>query len=243
MCRMLGVVSKNISPLWLESFYGLMDNGKHGDDTSKGYIDKWGICGYLGNWTVHFGRSKDNAIPDYKNFDDASQKAVISGTEILISHLTGISNKKSKKIKVENTHSFICDDWIFCHNGTIYNSERLLLPEYEYEGTTDSERFFKFLINRLNESDIEKYQKTIKDAVREIKEKCLFTSLTFILSNGEYLIAYRDFCREDDYYTLYYYHQNDRFLVCSEKLPGFEWKKIKNGEIIVVDKYKIVDGI
>ncbi|MDD5687431.1 MAG: class II glutamine amidotransferase [Elusimicrobia bacterium] len=240
MCRMLGVISTNkISPLWLESFQELAVRGRIKNTMSEGHYDGWGVAGYLGKWAVHFGRSEKSAISDSDNFLIATEKAMMSSTKILIAHLRKAS--EGDKI-IENTHPFIKDDWIFCHNGTIYNSERLLMPGCKYEGTTDSERFFKFLIDRLDKKSVKDYKETIRDVISEIESKCKFTSLTFLLSDGKNMYCYRGFAEDENYYTLNYSFYKGLFLVCSEELRGFEWKEMKNGEIVVVNKYGLIEN-
>jgi GTP-binding protein HflX len=70
--------------------------------------------------------------------------------------------------------------------------QKLLVPGAAYEGTTDSERFFRFLVHRLERRSVKDYPELVRLAVDEVKARCSYTSLTFLLSNGNYLIGYRD---------------------------------------------------
>jgi len=234
---MLGIVSKNrISGLWLESFQRLAIGGKIKRDMSEGHLDGWGISGYLGGNAVYFGRSEKSAIDDFINYDAACHKAILSNTRILITHL----RKATEGVdKIENTHPFIYKEWVFCHNGTIHGSEKLVLPHHKYEGTTDSERFFKFLVSKLEKRSSKYYPEIIKSAVSEIADNYKYTSLTFLLSDGEHLFGCRDFREDGNYYTLYYSYQKNVCLLCSEELPGFDWVKVKNKKLIMIDKYGV----
>ena len=76
-----------------------------------------------------------------------------------------------------------------------------------------------------------------------------YTSLTFLLSDGETLWAYRDFNENykkgdytieelDEYYTLNYANGEFGFVVCSEtlRMTGLEWNGMVNGELIAVNR-------
>ena len=177
-------------------------------------------------------------LEDIDNFITSSHKAIISDTRMLVVHLRKASEGD---LSLENTHPFIADDFVFCHNGTIYNSEKLILPGTNYEGTTDSERFFKFILNKINKVSKRRYPEMFKSIIEEIKEKCKFTSLTFLLCDGEHLIGYRNYNEVKEYYTLYYSTQKGLSVVCSEELPGFEWTLLENEEFVVFDKYGVLN--
>jgi glutamine amidotransferase len=232
---MLAVASGNIIPLSLfTDFQQLAVTGKSLASMGKQHQDGWGIGGYLGRWTVHFGRSEKGAMNETEHFAQAARKGLLSQSKILVAHMrkasTGI-------LKMENSHPFIHNEWMFCHNGTIYDADRLLVPRYTYEGTTDSERFFKFLISRLDRRSVKDFPDVLRHSIEEIKKKCSYSSLTFLLSNGNYLIGYRDCCEDEDYYTLHYsFADNLSFIFCSEQLPGHDWETMQNGELVVVDK-------
>jgi len=235
MCRMLGVASNNkISPLWLEDFQRMAVEGNIIKSMGEGHGDGWGIAGYLGDWTVHFGRSSGNAAAETEAFEKASSKAMASKSKIIIAHLRKASEGA---VHLENSHPFILGEWIFCHNGMIESPGSIELAKYKYDGGTDSERFFKYLIDRLGNKPVKEYPGLIKEAVRDIKASCKCSSLTFLLSNGKYLAGFRDFSEDEDYYTLYYsYSEKHSFSFCSEPLPGFDWTPMGNGELIIVDR-------
>jgi predicted glutamine amidotransferase len=231
---MMAVASQHkMSKLWFDDFQKLARDGRVATGMTPHHDSGWGIAGYLGHWAVHFGRSEKSAITDIDNFNGASTKAVNAGSRILLSH---VRKSTEGSISLTNTHPFIYKDWIFCHNGSIHNADRLVLPGFEYEGTTDSERFFKFLANRLERKPVMEYENIIRAVVAEVKDLCSYSSLTFLLANRGYLIAYRDFAEQEQYYTLFYAPVNSGgMIVCSEPLPGFEWNEISNGELLTVD--------
>ena len=238
MCRMLGIAaSSGVSPLWLESFHELAVTGDVLKGMSKGHDDGWGVAGYLAHWAVYFGRSEKDASQDIENFDASCKKAVNSNSKILIAHL----RKASKGEKhIGNSHPFIHKDLIFCHNGDVHGSEKLAVPGVEYEGSTDSERFFRYISARLEHGIQKNYPEILAEAIKEVKKKCSYSSLTFLLSNGERLVGYRDYTEDGKYFSLYYAKSDRAFLLCSEPLPGFEWKPMKNGEMIIVNKAGVI---
>lgn len=59
--------------------------------------------------------------------------------------------------EMENTHPFRGYDisereWIFAHNGTIFESDVLNKYTYEQDGETDSERIFLYILDSMNEA-------------------------------------------------------------------------------------------
>jgi glutamine amidotransferase len=232
---MFGAASNNkISPLWLEYFQRLALEGNSLKDMKEGHIDGWGIAGYLGKWTVHFGRSSGSAAEETEAFEKAAHKAVSSNSKIVVAHMRSASEGK---VNLENSHPFIHGEWIFCHNGTIESYQNFELAKYQYEGGTDSERFFKYLIDRLGNKPVKDYPELIREAVCRIKDVCKCSSLSFLLANDRYLMGFRDYSEDEDYYTLYYsYSEKHSLSFCSEPIPGFDWEPMANGQLIIADK-------
>lgn len=235
MCRMIGIATNNgVSPLWFESFLELSRTGNVLKNMTEGHDDGWGVTGYLGNTAVYFGRSDKDAAEDVESFNTACGKAVSSKSRIVVAHLRKASEGARN---IYNTHPFMHKDLIFCHNGDVHNSEKLVIPGLKYDGTTDSERLFRFIANRMECGIQRNYHKMIPEIIAEIKQKCGYSSLTFLLSNGERLIGYRDYTEDEDYYTLYCAKTEKSFIFCSEPLPGFEWKALENKELILINKH------
>lgn len=106
-----------------------------------------------------------------------------------------------------------------------------------YEGSTDSEKFFSYLINNLSHKSINDFSKVIRNSIQYIKSKFKTTSLTFLLSNGDYLMGFRDFSQDEYYYTMYFKKEDDLFMFCSEPLNSGEWIPMKNGQLIIINKF------
>ena len=61
--------------------------------------------------------------------------------------------------RLENTHPFVSDGWVFAHNGTIQHQDALRARcsgrrLREITGDTDSELFFAYVLTRLDENGL-----------------------------------------------------------------------------------------
>jgi len=234
MCRMFAAASKKMDKSYMVSFRELAARGKVLKDVSETHEDGWGISGYLGNWTVHFGRSEKGATLDKLYYFKACENAVRSGTKIVVSHLRQASKGG---VNINNVHPFIYKEWIFCHNGTIFDAEKLKINNIYYEGTTDSEVFFKYLVGMLSNRSKSEFSAILENAANYIKENFETTSLTFLMSNGDHLFAFRDFTKDEYYYTLFYKKLDGGYVFCSEPLAGDGWTEMKNGQLMIVNKF------
>ncbi len=166
-----------------------------------------------------------NAIPCWQDPEINNLKKM----QVCILHArkASVSN-----IRIENTHpfqtSFKGGDWFFCHNGTIRDK----FPSYpQMEGDTDSENFFYYLLENLNEKqDIE----SITTAVNNLKN---YTALNSFLFNGRILYAICLYQEDPLYYALKILQEPDKVIISSEILPSFpgNWTEISNGSIIKLD--------
>jgi predicted glutamine amidotransferase len=95
-----------------------------------------------------------------------------------------------------NTHPFVRElfgrDWVFAHNGTI-DGEIPNPKFYEPIGETDSERAFCLILDRLRElgrnASLNEKARVIEEEARKFSR--MSTVFNFLMSNGEYLFAFR----------------------------------------------------
>ncbi|MBM3658888.1 MAG: hypothetical protein FJW95_05215 [Actinobacteria bacterium] len=85
--------------------------------------------------------------------------------------------------------------WVFAHNGTVRDLDRLDLGRFVQEGETDSERAFHHLLTRMEHlgagaSDERLLAAEILAAGRELSERD--SRVNFLLSDGVTLYAYHD---------------------------------------------------
>lgn len=248
MCRMAGIITKNIN--YIEDyiffqFLNLAVAGKIKPNRDEGHLDGWGVAGLLGDKTTIFYKSTDAVIKDTKNYLQTIDKLKKANSKISIIHFRKSS---SGGVKLENTHPFIYDDWVFAHNGTILQKDDLKLTKLKPQGDTDSEVLFYHIIENLGNTI--NFIPLLVDILRYIKAKIKHTSLTFLLTNTEYLVAYREYspkyAEEGDkalwnknYYTLFYTKTKNYIIFCSELIdPVFhKWVPMNNSHLIVVNKY------
>lgn len=99
------------------------------------------------------------------------------------------------KVSQENTQPFVHEGLVFAHNGNIEGLEDLPFPVGPLHGDTDSERYFALLRHHAREAP--DTLAGIRRAVAWISENRDYTSLNFLLADGERLYALRSVGNED----------------------------------------------
>ena len=102
------------------------------------------------------------------------------------------------EISVENTHPFagraLGRDWVFAHNGTVQERDRLDTGGLRQEGETDSEQAFHHLLTKLDslsgDSADDEIAACILGIGRELSEHD--SRVNFLLSDGTTFYAYHD---------------------------------------------------
>lgn len=248
---MMAVASKNgIKADWILPFENLAIHGKIRVDMKEpGHHDGWGMVSYFP--AKNMGGSADSwggkeLVPEYLEREPHSvtkdSQQFRNGAKLIEESKCRTAMVHFRKISVglpqiSNTHPFLHEEWVFAHNGTIFDSEKIPLTKFKPTGTTDSERFFLFLLERI--AGLQEKKKQIEELMRgaeEIGKNFKHTSLTFLLTNGKNLFAYRE-CdpQYQDYYTLFLSEVAGGTLFCSEPLPAVSqnWKPLENGSLSV----------
>ncbi|HCJ66093.1 MAG TPA: class II glutamine amidotransferase [Elusimicrobia bacterium] len=219
MCRMLGIKNFDYQKhkKVIEEFFKLAQSGKTLPGNSPGHLDGWGI-GYYQNGQAIVFKSGNSVVEEKDKFFKKIRE--IAKSKILILHFRKSAWKNTSNTK--NAHPFKYKNYLFAHNGTIYDYKHLLKMN-----ALDSETFFRFILGSPGNSPTEK----IKKAVENIKNKHKFSSLTFLFSEGINLYAYRDYQKSPDYYTLY----QDNSLISSQPLPfKNRWKILKSKKLVIL---------
>lgn len=141
MCEILGVTSKhqyNTTKL-LDSFYS----------HSKFNADGWGLA-------VFRGRGVSIEKEPVRALDSGYLRQRLSRDIVCSNLFAHIRRATIGPAEYSNCHPFVWDDisgrtWTIIHNGTFFKGDRLLGYSREQEGTTDSERFLLYIIDRVNE--------------------------------------------------------------------------------------------
>lgn len=153
----------------------------------------WGVAAHREHrWTVTVGTPPAHEDPA---FDAACSQE----THAWIAH---IRLATVGSVQRENTHPFLRGRWCFAHNGTIRDQEFLrertsVMRDGERVGCTDSERFFAYILTRLDSEGLadepasERVDQVLTDAVREATDREGFGAVNFVLSDGEALYVHR----------------------------------------------------
>jgi len=243
MCRMLATLTNDQQNEKIyRDFLPLAEEGRVKPFRSKGHTDGWGIAGLLTEGSLFFYRSPNNVLDEKEIYFDKVKEILSSGAYLTIVHFRKAS---SGSIKMENTHPFVHDKWIFAHNGSILETEKLKVNKNFCKGDTDSEKMFNFIIENITQNT--DFISSLIEILKYLNSEVRHTSYTFFLANPEYLIAYREystkFAEEGDepswnrnYYTLYYTKSSDKVLFCSQPVGNEKWMPMKNSQLIVVHR-------
>lgn len=232
MCRMLAIMSKNQIPAsFLRDFKPLAEKGNVLSGAEPGHKDGWGIVGYEKHAAIYLDRQPSNAM-EGSRYDDALKllnRLRLKGP--LLAHLRKAS-PEYKQQTLENTAPFVRGKWSFAHNGTI--------PEFKEEvtgmkGTTDSEKLFLLLLAEI-ESGGNRIEKAIEITIRRVRDAYDYSSLTFLLSDGTRVYAYREFSNREnsEYYNLMSASHNDLVIISQQAIWAKEWVTIPNRTLITV---------
>ena len=241
--RKIATAAKKFRPL---AHTGCIPKGQ-----PKGHKDGWGAAWYQGARVVVKKYSTD-AYSDsrYPTVARALSRAVPK------SAIIHVRKASVGKLSVVNTQPLQYHEWIFCHNGTVYQAENFPIGrnfKSVIKGTTDSEKFFLLCMDKVKgATDPAAFRKALKNVLHYIRAHHDYTALNVIFSNGRFMWALREFNEKNawvkklhlgPYYSLYQGDvRNCRATVfCSEKLslPRITWNLIKNHELV---EYEIGNG-
>ena len=230
---MLGIISrKPVSSSYLRDFRVLAEKGKVPRGRNPGHKDGWGIVYYDGEMPRYLGRRPTDAMEDERYRDACENLDELQISGVLLAHLR---KRSVGSAMLENTSPFSSETWCFAHNGTIRNF--FVKVEGERGDMTDSERFFLLLLqeNERTESTVEETIRRVVDRVAGLYE---YSSLTFLLSDGDSLYAYRDVSdREmETYYRLMYAKNGDMMIFTQEPIWKKKWVDVPNKCLVSVNR-------
>lgn len=252
MCRILSIVGKidyKAESKALEKFRCLAQYGKIAPGVSDGHKDGWGMAACRKGKLIFAEKSIANAYKD-KEYASAVDNLEQIEKDIFIAHLRkGTVGKK----RLENTHPFMHENFIFCQNGTIFGSEKIpLKSRYKklLTGDTDSEKLFLYILQKIQtgkKSNQAAIKKAINEAVAFVRKNFDYTSFNFVLSDGKHIWVAREINEKNslvkeknllDYYTLFRgtNRKKNYQIIASEKIDisGVSWRLMKNHELMVI---------
>jgi predicted glutamine amidotransferase len=232
MCRVLGITNfdytrhRNI----VARFCELARTGVVMAEDPPGHEDGWGLAFYqAGQLVVHKSGASLLEETDKVNRILSAAKS----SPLMILHL-----RKSAWANTSNTrhaHPFHLGNTVFFHNGVVYDYQDLI-PEIDLpnlkEDARDTEVFFyHFMSGAPRELD-----QAFLDSVALIRKKHRYSALNSLFSDGERLFAYRDYAREEDYYSLYKACSENSWFISSEPLDeDMRWEMMAQEEFLAID--------
>jgi len=231
---MMGVVSRG--PVYYDLFEEFADLATKGmcplgAPDERGHKDGWGLaCFQNGALKVHM-RDAGSAADASKYYGTAWKIAKLNMERapdqslIVMGHLRRASSKGLVAQKF--AHPFLEEHdgvtWAFQHNGS-------LVTDSGDSGKIDSQILFEMILSSLRGRSHEDVAKATR-AARElaIEKHGGFTSLNFMLSDGQALHVYRDFQTNGQYYTLYMDNLGEMIIGASEPILAMQADPIPRG--------------
>ena len=176
MCRLFGAAAS--APVDIS--FELLGAENPLVEQSEEHDSGWGIAYYLD------GEPQLRRFPHAAHADTAFNEVAEALSTLFVVH---VRRATLGGLKLENTHPFSRDAYTYCHNGTILHSSALLdLSDRPPLGETDSERFFNVLMTGFDHDDV---IGSLRRTVEAVSNRCSFSALNFIFSDGRFLYAYR----------------------------------------------------
>lgn len=199
MCRLLGIVASEPTEFGLV----LTEAPRSLATLSREHPDGWGVATHHATqhakhadaWNLQKGTEPAGTCRQFREVAGRSRG------HVLVAH---IRQKTVGPTRLENTHPFVRDGWVFAHNGTIKEQDEVRARcsarrLREISGDTDSELFFAFVLTRLDEHGLvrlanEEARREATDLLHETTAElraARIGAFNFLLSDGETTFAHR----------------------------------------------------
>lgn len=206
MCRLLGIVASEATEFGIV----LREAPRSLATLSREHPDGWGIAIHDATdgaphdedaatgqepWRIHKGTAP--AGEDSRFHELAAR----TRGRLMIAH---VRQKTVGHTRLENTHPFVRDGWLFAHNGTIDDQHALRSAcsarrLKEIAGDTDSELLFAYVLTRLDDRGLLHLDdEHAREAASELVEKfaaelraARVGAFNFLLSDGQTTYAHR----------------------------------------------------
>ena len=240
MCRLFGAVSQG--PIYYDLFEEFADlavvgNTPSGHPDERGHQSGWGIAFFENGKLAQHVRGRGAAPSEPRYYGCAwkiaklniDRKAGVS--LVVIAHLRRASTKAP--VGEEWSHPFVASKgdhtWAFAHNGGLND-----FPVHREPMATDSQALFEELLRNLDDADPKGVAAATRATVEEARRKNGYSSMNFLLTDGTWLHAFREFQENADYYTLYHDHFGEAVLVCSQPILGMRENLLSKGYLLSI---------
>ena len=238
MCRLLGYASRTphtFSEVVGEDFGAFVE-------LANEHCDGWGIAASNAGHTETSLYKEPIAATKSAHFQEEIDKNEADGALLHLRWATAGMTQDAN-----NTHPFTHNGISFIHNGSISGFEALdaqIDPKYlaAITGTTDSERYFYFLLTQIDKLGM---VEGTKATMNYIKANFSFSSINaMVMSEDTFLVACvfnpdkipEAFRVQGNYYDLRYTKTPDHVLVGSSGWDQEGWEEIPNDTLLVVDR-------
>lgn len=236
MCRLLGYVSQD-----KQTF-----NSAVGSDfaefvtLSSVHCDGWGVATIDHDQSVAHMIRQPEAAQTSKEFSSAIEKSVSDGALLHLRWATA-----GLPVSENNTHPFTYKDISFIHNGATYPPSALepLIPDElktRIQGDTDSERYFYFVVTKIEELG---FVEGCKAAANYIRKNIDYSSINaMIMTENQWVVICEHHTDRApdwapaDYYELKYKADAHGVLVASTGWNQPGWSVLPNHHMLVIDR-------
>jgi len=232
MCRVLGITNFDHAKHQdvVARFCELARSGIVMAEDPPGHEDGWGLAFYQeGELVVH--KSGINLLEETDKVMGILSSA--KSSPLMILHL-----RKSAWADTSNTrhaHPFHLNNTVFFHNGVVYDYQGLL-PAINIPGLGADARDTEVFFYHVMSGNSQELDRNFLDSAALIKQKHNFSALNCLLSDGVKLFAYRDYAKEEDYYSLYKACSENSWFISSEPLDeNVQWEMMAKEEFLAID--------
>jgi len=205
--------------------------------------DGWGIAYYEGNEAI-IVKDTDTAIHSdlfHKTIKEARSNTIISHIRHATTGTSGTTTLCDNNCHPFQT-SYAGKDWVFAHNGQIRNIEH----HDESEGDTDSEQFFRRLIDEVAEYQRSGNVRGIYPGITKAMKKILANynsnyTLNFFMSDGSMFYAFSHYPGKPIYFVQRTKRYGDAIVLSTQKLTDDEeWKPLPTGRLLMINRGDII---
>ena len=224
MCEMFGVSSGRTIAVTTE----LKEFFKHGEYNPHG----WGIASWNDAGKITIDKEPVDSTKS------AKLNAILSAGLSCRGIIAHIRRATIGHADYKNTHPFIAHDqnwreWVFAHNGTIFESDELLPYKDIQSGSTDSERILLYILdqNKGIRDEAERF-KIMDSAAVKLSDK---NKLNFLTFDGEDLYVHKN-----EAGTLYRKNGDGHVFFSTRPLDDGPWEEVPLDQLLVYRDGKLI---
>ena len=115
------------------------------------------------------------------------------------------------------------DNYVFVFNGELSG------VKIKEDGRIGAEKIFNF-IKRFDSGNIEQ---AVSKGIAILKKRTTYVrAINLIIADNKSAYVSSNFSEDEDYFTMHYYKDDSRLIICSEPFDGeTNWQKINNNSL------------